>query len=173
MSTAFPQVDGSILLRADGCAPDFLQRLDEHHLFLSRYFAPDNGFLDHTLASVQHLDARLKAGKEARQPFPRAFVDGAIAYCGEVLRALTGGTWSLHAWPADQWGGVRYFASIDTPSGQRIAVGMLVEGDVERDGDSRLYLKLRLETSPSFLSVTKTHEHPAGDQFFPRLSDLP
>lgn len=172
MSTPFPQGDGSILLRTDGCAPDFLHRLTEHQTFFTHYFAPENEFLDYTLASVQHLDARIKVRKQARQPFSRAFVDGAIAYCGEVLRAIAGGAWFLRTWPGDQWGGVRYFAGIEMPSGQRFDVGAMVEDDVERDGDSRLYLNLRLQTS-SPLPVTEMREHPAGDQFFPPLSDLP
>lgn len=173
MGVRFSNPDVSVIIRADGCTPDFLlhlaAHLAAHRGHMARWAAPEAPLLDGSWKSLRRLDQVLAQRKHAGRPLPRAVINGAIAYCGEVLRAQLGGEWAVETSPADAWGGPRYYPGIRGAAGEVIGVAGLVEDECERPDGSRLYIKLRGWASP--LPVNKVSEHPAGKRF-PRLKDL-
>jgi len=168
MSTKIQSADGSIAIHSDGCRPDFLEHLAAHQSFFVRSFAPDNEFLDYSETSLKRLDELVKVRKKTQQ-FSQAFVEGAIAYCGEVLRAQTGGKWYVQAWFSKVLGKTFYFPGIETPGGQRLDVSNAIEDELERSTDSRLYHRVRMLLPTAEFPVEKWKEHPLGNEMFPPL----
>jgi hypothetical protein len=170
MSTTFPHPDGSVTVRCDGCAPDFLTHLATHQTFLQQYFDFHSGLLDYGVESLRSLDARLDAVKQEAQPLPRALVDGLVAYCGEVVRGQTGGEWFMLVWPADTLGGVRYFPSIRPPDGPPLHVAPLIEDAAENRSDVRLYDLINRLTRPTTFTLP-TQQWGAHPFDFPALDE--
>ena len=172
MHTHFPNADGSVTVRSDGYGPYFVTQLATHLTHLTDALAPGTGPLDLTPESLQRLDERFKKYKQESRPFPPALLAGTVAYCGEVLRVQFGGEWRLWTFPADAYGGERYFPFLHRAAGNAIDFVGLVEEEVARSQDSCLYSALRVLMLPA-LTVGNWEAHPCGDDTFPALADAP
>jgi hypothetical protein len=170
MSTRIQHADGSMSIHPDGCRPGFLAHLAPNQSFFIRSFALDNEFMDYSAVSLKRLDELLKAHKQTKQPFSPAFVEGAIAYCGEVVRAQTGGKWFVQEWFAEELAKTCYFPGIETPASQLLDVSNAIEADPDYPTDSRLHSRIALLVSTATaLPAVQWKEHPLGNEIFPPL----
>jgi hypothetical protein len=79
----------------EGCEPSFLEKLPTHLTFISGFFQSRGLSLDNTLEQLKEVERFIAANRENLELHTAAFFQGLVAYCGELIRINTPGTWQL------------------------------------------------------------------------------
>jgi hypothetical protein len=120
--------DQSISPIMEGCDPDFLDKLPTHLAFIKNFFQRQGVTLDGTVAQLQYIEELIIAKREISEIHTSAFLQGLIAYCGELICIDTPGNWQLVVNKADAfYAKDRYFPVIADNEGRRCDFAAKVE----------------------------------------------